>query len=172
MQYQNYLIIIIRPAAIDDIVIILDYLTDDISVCPRLHFCKVLRMIGPGSAHQCGHIAHHQGSGFHQIAENAALRGVLTAGIQIGIHQTVVRIKGEDFEIHIVGIYNAVLTNILMDLAFRIIQVFFEIRQIIFLYAGCDRCVQLQVCIAGINGIRVPLFFLSCIFSRCIISIR
>ena len=56
-------------------------------------------------------------------------------------------------------------SDILVDLAFRIIQVFLKVGQIVFLDTCINRCVQLQILIVCVNHILVAFrFFCGFIF--------
>ena len=131
----------------------------------RRHLGKVFCMIRPGSSCQCGHIAHHQGTDFLQVSKDTVLGRKLTSGIRIRVDQFPVFVIGVHFKIHIVRINDPVLTNILMDLALRIIQIFLKVCQIVFFDTGINRCVQFQILIVGINHIFFSFRFLCrCIF--------
>ena len=113
---------------------------------------QLIREIALLPAEHAGpHIAE---SGTHHGCERiAGIHDVGDAGIRV--QEISVRISGVNIKGHIVGIDDSVLAQVLEDLAVRLIQIFFEFRQIVGDHAGRKYFAGLQIAVVRMH---LPVF--------------
>ena len=163
VQHQDHLILGLGPGAVHHLVVVGHHLADGgLGIGPRHDLAEDLRsLVLLGLAGQVGHlhgldVAHVAvGVGRGHLAGGGAGVVLPAHGHLVRRDQLTVRVVPEDRELGGVGVLDAYGTHVLMDLALGIIQVFFEVCQIVLGDAAGQAGGPLDAGVVRLDGLEI-----------------